>query len=116
MLPKFERLQAERQSLRVPPATFTVAGLKDSHALTTQRVTVRRGALDEQQIRLLSMEAQANGVGNAPAAAADGANTAPNGEASPAGQPTSPNSTTLPGFDPSNNGSAPVMEGQPYLS
>ena len=37
--------------LRVPPATFTVAGLKDSHALTTQRVTVRRGALDEQQIR-----------------------------------------------------------------
>ena len=84
---------------------------------TEGQSTAEQAAALEQQIRLLSMEAQANGVGNAPAAAADGANnTAPNGEASPAGQPTSPNSTTLPGFDPSNNGSAPVMEGQPYLS
>ena len=83
---------------------------------TEGQSTAEQAAALEQQIRLLSMEAQANGVGNAPAAAADGANTAPNGEASPAGQPTSPNSTTLPGFEPSNNGSAPVMEGQPYLS
>lgn len=51
--------------LGVPPATFQVAGLKDSHALTTQRISCRRtlvahaaasgpdsrSGLDEEQIR-----------------------------------------------------------------
>ena len=51
LLGTLDAIQELAAELRVPPATFTVAGLKDSHALTTQRVTVRRGALDEQQIR-----------------------------------------------------------------
>lgn len=37
--------------LGVPPSTFTVAGLKDSHALTTQRVSCRREVLTEEAIR-----------------------------------------------------------------
>ena len=37
--------------LGVPPASFMIAGLKDSHALTTQRVSCRRSALDEAAIR-----------------------------------------------------------------
>ncbi len=37
--------------LGVPPSTFTVAGLKDSHALTTQRVSCRRAVLEEAAIR-----------------------------------------------------------------
>ena len=46
-----QALTALAAELGVPPSTFTVAGLKDSHALTTQRVSCRCALLDEAAIR-----------------------------------------------------------------
>ena len=46
-----QALTALAAELGVPPSTFTVAGLKDSHALTTQRVSCRSALLDEAAIR-----------------------------------------------------------------